>query len=148
MRYIFLTVISAITLLILYFNIGLHTQNFSREETVEDIILQLNFIENELKGNQLGAEMQAIFPEGYIFVNALYGLTYCELAQSNSSITSSNLKEKAIKEALFAYNEMGGFSRTTKKEKKYLFGKLAMADVFIALGRASELNSPNYFRPH
>lgn len=49
--------------------------------------------------------MQKIFPEGFVFNNALYGLAWCELALSDTS-DDKHLKEKAISEALFAYNEI------------------------------------------
>jgi hypothetical protein len=70
-----------------------------------DIIGQLNFIGKGLRSNNLGKQMQKIFPEGFVFINALYGLSWCELAISDST-KDKKLIEKAISEALFAYNEI------------------------------------------
>jgi hypothetical protein len=105
MRYFLLTLLTIVTILTLYINIRLHTQNLSYSEEKEDIVCQLNYLESELKTNNLGHRMQMIFPEGHVFVNALYGLTWCELAACDSS-ESKDLKERAIKEALYAYNEI------------------------------------------
>lgn len=80
----------------------LHTEHNSRIEQKGDIILQLNFLEDELKNNDLGIRMQQIFPEGFVFINALYGLAWCELASSD--VEDLSLRERAIEEALYAYN--------------------------------------------
>ncbi|MBD0402996.1 hypothetical protein [Flammeovirga sp. EKP202] len=57
-----LIVLIGISISIIWFNIKLHTQHFSKEETKEDILLQLNFLENELKYKHLGEDMQELFP--------------------------------------------------------------------------------------
>ncbi|MEM7370015.1 MAG: hypothetical protein AAF587_15520 [Bacteroidota bacterium] len=46
----------------------------------KDLIEQLAYLEEELHGGA-GRDMQALFPEGFVFLNALYGLTWIELAQ-------------------------------------------------------------------
>jgi hypothetical protein len=102
MRYILLIIISLITILILWINLKLYSENYTLKEKKDDIVLQLNFLENELKNNDLGNRMQKIYPEGYVFINALYGLSWCELALCDSSDTF--LKEKAVNEAIYAYN--------------------------------------------
>ena len=91
-------------MIILRINFKLHAENHSTEETKADIILQLNFLETELKHNDLGGRMQQIFPEGLVFVNALYGLSWCELALSD--FNDDSLKKRAIDEALFAFNNI------------------------------------------
>ncbi|WP_136480482.1 hypothetical protein [Cognatitamlana onchidii] len=73
-------------------------------EEKEDIILQLNFLEKELKDNKLGQRMQNIFPEGYIFVNALYGLAWCEVALADT--VDKSTKDRALSEALYAYKNI------------------------------------------
>ncbi len=105
MRYIFFTFILIFSILILKINITLHAGNFTPEEKRSDIIYQLNFLETELKYNNLGVRMQSMYPEGYVFINALYGLSWCELALSDLN-NDLPLKEKAINEALFAYNNI------------------------------------------
>lgn len=48
--------------------------------------------------------MQGVFPEGNVFTNALYALSWCELAMSD--LSNKQLKERAMREALFAYKEI------------------------------------------
>lgn len=47
--------------------------------------------------------MQNVFPEGFVFANVLYGLSWCEIGLVDSSLSS---KEKALNEALYAYNQI------------------------------------------
>jgi hypothetical protein len=105
MRKIIFGLIFIITIALLWINFKLHAENFSTNEKQKDIILQLNFIGSELNYNNLGNQMQELFPEGFVFINALYGLAWCELAISDSS-KNDKLKSKALNEALFAYNEI------------------------------------------
>lgn len=104
MKKIYLITIVILSLVILRINIRLYSENYTRKEQKKDVILQLNFLESELKNNNLGARMQRIFPEGYVFVNALYGLAWCELYLSD--VEDSVLKSKALNEALYAYNNL------------------------------------------
>lgn len=104
MKYFFFTLIVVFSFFIIWINIGLHTQSNSRNKQKEDIILQLNFLEHELKNNNLGARMQDIFPEGFVFVNALYGLAWCELSLVDTE--DSILKRRAYREALYAFNNI------------------------------------------
>lgn len=105
MKKLFFVLILILTLTILWINFKLYSGNFTANEKRTDIVLQLNFLETELKANNLGERMQEIFPEGFVFTNALYGLSWCELAVSDS-INDDNLKGKALKEALFAFSEI------------------------------------------
>ncbi len=104
MRFILLLIILLLSIPILWINIQLYSEKQSNAGKKADIQLQLNFLETELKHNNLGERMQQIFPEGLIFVNALYGLAWCELALYDTSDTA--LKERAIQESLFAYNAL------------------------------------------
>lgn len=63
-RKIILAFIFTISIFIAWINLRLYTDNFTKKEKQNDIILQLNFLENELKSNDLGERMQSIFPEG------------------------------------------------------------------------------------
>jgi hypothetical protein len=105
MRYFFLILIVLFTILIAKINICLYSENYSYSEKKADILLQLNFLESGLKNENLGEQMQQMFPEGFVFINALYGLTWCEIALSDSE-NDTKIKEKALHEALFAYNEI------------------------------------------
>jgi hypothetical protein len=104
MKYFYFTFLLLLSYLILSINFKLHTENFNRDDQIADIILQLNFLESELKDNNLGSRMQHIYPEGYVFVYALYGLSWCELAIANPD--NAELKSRAIDEALYAYNQL------------------------------------------
>ncbi len=104
MRKLIFGLIFIFTLMLIWINVKLYSENFTTDEKQRDIILQLDFIGKELKVNNLGKRMQEIFPEGFVFTNALYGLSWCELA--NSDATDTELKNKALKEAIFAYNEI------------------------------------------
>lgn len=67
----------------------------------QEIIQQLNFIGEGLKERNTGYSMQSIFPEGYVFIHALYGLAWCELAKSPN--IDSSIRNKALLEARWAY---------------------------------------------
>lgn len=118
MRYIFLTLIIGLSILILGINVHLHSENYIFAEKKTDIVHQLNFLESELKSNNLGLRMQQFFPEGFVFINSLYGLAWCELAISDNS-NDNTLKERAIAEALFAYNEINS-ARARRTFDSYL----------------------------
>jgi hypothetical protein len=105
MRYLLIFILSVITVPILWINIGLHQEDDNRKEQKEDVQLQLNFLETELKQHNLGERMQHLFPEGYVFIHALYGLSWCELALADSS-QNKTIKDKAIKEALYAFDQI------------------------------------------
>ena len=105
MKSIIFGVLTVLSLLILSINIKLHSENFTYLKKQNDIVLQLNFLESELKANHLGQKMQQIFPEGYVFINALYGLAWCELA-INDTTNNIQLRNRAVNEALYAYNQI------------------------------------------
>lgn len=105
MRYFLFVIILFVSLLITWININLYFEDYSPDEKRADIIRQLNFLESDLKNNQLGIQMQGIFPEGYVFINALYGLSWCELGLSDIN-KNAKLRERAIHEALYAYDEI------------------------------------------
>jgi hypothetical protein len=144
LKYVYLIVIAIVTLLMVSVNFQLHTGNYTAAEKKADIVLHLNYLESELKNNNLGDRMQKIYPEGFVFANALYGLTWCELALSDSNDPA--LKEKAVREALYAYNEINSdkakstFDRTLLPEygifyvgwKNYLLSKILSVDTTFA----------------
>jgi len=96
----FLVIVSALIILI---NLKLYSGSNISEDKREDILLQLNFLEAELKTNDLGNRMQVIFPEGFVFSNVLYGLSWCEYGMSD---TSESNKVRALNEALYAFNQI------------------------------------------
>ncbi|MCB0631853.1 MAG: hypothetical protein R2824_10490 [Saprospiraceae bacterium] len=72
-------------LLVLYLNFRLyHHPEFVRHGNSDlnsDLILHLNYLEGTLHAGA-GIEMQEQYPEGFVFLTALYGLTWAELAKS------------------------------------------------------------------
>lgn len=101
-KYIVASVFVLVSLGIIVLNLRLYG-GAGKEAQQKDIQLQLNFLEKELKENHLGDRMQQIFPEGFIFANALYGLSWCEYGQA---VTQDSIKKRALKEALFAYQQL------------------------------------------
>jgi len=125
---------------LIWANINLYAGNYNKTETRQDIQLQLNFLNTELRNNNLANRMQELYPEGFVFVNALYGLSWCELGLSD---TSKKTRETALKEALYAYNEINSdqtksqFRRTLSPEygifyigwNTYLLSKILSLDI-------------------
>jgi hypothetical protein len=69
-------------LLLLYINGSLYySPNFKTEgQSVynQDVLSQLHYLKNELHNNQAGQKMQSLFPEGFVFATALYGLAWTD----------------------------------------------------------------------
>lgn len=101
--YIFIFLMMSFLLLI---NIKLHLgPNLENQnETKQSVVKQLNYLENQLKQNGLGKKMQESYPEGFVFINTLYGLTWAEVGQTEEP--ESILKNKALDEARYAYNQI------------------------------------------
>lgn len=72
--------ISLITGLLLFINVRLYYAP-SKENTLRQVEHQLNYLDHALD-NGADDAMQALFPEGFFFMHALYGLTWTELARS------------------------------------------------------------------
>jgi hypothetical protein len=105
-KYLLIGLLATVIAILLWINYHLY---FSHQEIAKkktDIIHQLNFIGKEIKERDLGNRMQNIFPEGYVFTNALYGLAWCELAQAHFKNTDNTVKKRAVQEALYAYSNI------------------------------------------
>lgn len=102
MKYTYFFFVAIVTAILLLANMELYSPELTDDEEQEDIVLQLNFLEEQLKERNLGRRMQTIFPEGYVFVYSLYGLAWAELAQGNLS-EKPDLRIRAAKEAVYAY---------------------------------------------
>lgn len=77
-----------------------------------DVYKQLQFLKKALR-NGAGKDMQAVFPEGFIFINALYGLSWSEFIDSMSK--QSKIYKEGIEELTFAIQQ------TQTDEAKYIF---------------------------
>ena len=95
MCYFFIIVLSLFSVGTVYINIKQYYQStfVTKNESVynQDVYKQLQFLKEALR-NGAGEDMQNIFPEGFIFINALYGLSWSEVI-SNLPDTSSVYKE-------------------------------------------------------
>lgn len=94
-------------LLIGYLNISLYYEpNFEETNSTvynEDVHHQLCFLKTELR-NGAGHKMQRLFPEGFIFINVLYGLAWCDLIQNLDKATE--VYQEGIAEINWAFQEI------------------------------------------
>lgn len=104
MKYVAIVILSVISIVVISINVKLYAENYIEAEKKKDILLQLNFLESALKYENQGERMQQVFPEGYVFLNALYGLAWCELALSDTG--DKKIKSKALQESLYAYENI------------------------------------------
>jgi hypothetical protein len=96
-------------LLLLSVNWSLHYTPYFVGKINEDELAQLNFLDNELHNNAAGEKMQVIFPEGFLFINALYGLAYADFVTTSGISLQSTLGKKAVKEVDFSIAEVGSY---------------------------------------
>ncbi len=71
-------------------------------ELIEQSLAQLTYLENNMHDG-LADEMQGEYPEGYIFTNALYGLSWVELCRQS---LDESLKFKCLQEANWALHQI------------------------------------------
>jgi len=156
MKKVFRTILISIGLflfvLLIFINIRIYSgPNLKEQNSVnEDIILQLNFLENKLKNENLAKEMQQLYPEGYFFSYVLYGLSWSELAITVKD--DPTLWNRAITEARYAYNKINSelgriiFSKDLNPEygifyqgwKNYLLAKIISSQVNIDKSELAE----------
>ncbi|QHT70026.1 hypothetical protein GXP67_26960 [Rhodocytophaga rosea] len=149
MRYIYLVILIFFSALLLHINWKLLPSSDYVSDT-DDIILQLNFLEDQLKNHEVGIQMQQLFPEGFVFVYALYGLSWCELAIANAH-SNDSLHTRAIQEALYAFDQISSKQAQERFDphlfpengifysgwNNYLLSKILLADTSFA-------NYPSY----
>ena len=70
----------------------------------EEVLAQLHFLKDELHHKNAGRRMQRFFPEGFVFINALYGLSWCEIAKDFDPKT--DLYQEALEEIDFAIRQI------------------------------------------
>lgn len=105
---------------LIYLNCKLyHHPDFSTDVKFEintDVLHQLRFLKKEV---HRGApdEMQGYYPEGFLFMNELYGLTWCEVAKEVGP--NHELYKEAHEEIAFAYSEVNS-AKGKKVFPKYL----------------------------
>lgn len=110
MKIIFETILRTLSILgiavILIFNVRFYKAPHLDDKIAvqKDVGLQLNFLENQLKKFALGSKMQKLYPEGQVFINVLYGLSYCEMAKLENQKTA--MQKRALEEAQFAFDQI------------------------------------------
>jgi hypothetical protein len=94
-----------ILLVVIYLNVRLyHTQSYDREKDYdEDVYAQLQHLKGEMHSNAAAYKMQRLFPEGFVFQNALYGLTWCDLIHKD---TDTSIRREALAEIDWAIDEL------------------------------------------
>jgi hypothetical protein len=92
---------------IVYLNCRLYYQpHFEKVENTtlnKDVLNQLQFLKRKIHAGAAD-EMQGIYPEGFLFLDALYGLSWCEVA--NAVDHSSELYKEARTEIQYAFDEV------------------------------------------
>lgn len=69
-----------------------------------DLLQQLRYLKGELTAG-LGSQMQERYPEGYVFVHALYGLAWCNVAMDRS--VDRAIYDEAMEEARWGLQKIG-----------------------------------------
>jgi hypothetical protein len=105
-KYSFKALLLIPIVVVLHLNLSLHYTPSFVKTINEDELAQLNFLENELHNKAAGEQMQAIFPEGFFFVNVLYGLAYTDFVEKSGISPQSELGKKAEKEMTWAIGEI------------------------------------------
>lgn len=82
MKYLLTFFIATVTVVLFYLNFSLYYKPqfvIKDNQTInQDVYKQLQFLKTSLhKGS--GKEMQGLFPEGFVFIHAIYGLSWHEL---------------------------------------------------------------------
>lgn len=73
---------------ILYLNVALYDEHVcipAKNGLVNsDALKQLHFLRRMLREENAGEEMQSLYPEGYVFIHALYALAWCDVVEMST----------------------------------------------------------------
>ena len=120
----------------------LFTPSLSNQQQLKASSLkQLEFLSNALHEEKVDVQLQSIYPEGFLFYNLMYGLSWTEIARLYSNDTV--LFNKAKQEAQFAFENVHSdlgksiFDASMLPEygifyngwENYLLGKMIQADI-------------------
>ncbi len=115
----FKIILFLILLVILYLNISLYYQPTYATDVGkyynQSVYFQLQFLKEALREHNAGGEMQQLYPEGFVFINALYALTWVDLIQNLTIL--SDVYQEGIAEINWAYNEINS------EDGKMIFNK-------------------------
>ena len=105
MRFLFKVFLTLGLIILLYFKIKLyHTQSYNNELHYDlDVYAQLQHLKNEMHNKNAARRMQSYYPEGFVFQNALYGLTWCDLLNNQTDL---GVRTEALEEIDWAIAEL------------------------------------------
>lgn len=104
LNYLYLFLAGLLTWGVVWVNLQLYTPAPPFPGRKEEVVRQLNYLSHALKKEDAGTQMQYLFPEGFVFLHALYGLSWCELALALPR--EKALGQRAAQEALYAYGQI------------------------------------------
>jgi len=106
-KYVWRALIIVALFTLIFLNVRLyHRPTFKKnDQTVinVDLLAELRSLRSVMESGA-AVDMQKLFPEGYLFMNALYGLSWCELASAVPA--SSDLYQEAHREIQRAYESV------------------------------------------
>jgi hypothetical protein len=84
MKKILLAILSLFIVALLYLNVRLYDGSdgikIGRDHYLNtEVVEQLHFLKKAIGENRAAEEMQLVYPEGYVFVHALYALAWCDV---------------------------------------------------------------------
>lgn len=92
-------------LLILYINYCLYYSPSKNAESINiDVLNQLKYLNYQLHEKHAATEMQGLFPEGFVFTTALYGLAWADFATNLDKKTP--LYQEAISEIKWSIEQV------------------------------------------
>lgn len=112
----------------------------------EDIVKQLNFLKKEIHQGE-AEKLQQLFPEGFVFFNVIYGLTWCELSDKNEM--DSPLAKEAINEIDWAIKQVNSSKgKETFRENLALeYGAFYQGWTTLLLGKKLSLFDSSQRKP-
>jgi hypothetical protein len=106
-KIIFVILLTIITSILVYINISLFYKpvfvDVGSYEYNQDLLHQLNYLKQELHSGA-GDKMQSVYPEGFVFINSLYGLSWCGFLENIDH--GSELYQNGLKEINWAIDEI------------------------------------------
>jgi hypothetical protein len=104
---IYIVILYTLLLGLIYLNIRLYyrptVDAVGNDLINKDLLLEARSLREQMD-NRIDIQMQQIYPEGYVFMNALYGLTWVELARTSS--IDAEIHREAVQEVQRAFDNI------------------------------------------
>lgn len=105
LKYIVKTLLLTPALLMLYVNGCLYySPTHNTEGYSKNVLSQLKYLKYQLHEKHAATEMQGLFPEGFVFTTALYGLAWADFAENLNK--KSPLFQEAISEVKWSIEQV------------------------------------------